>query len=94
VFVRKKKGPSNPFVHQEGCKIVKADPTVAIEWQEVESGFWEARCLCGVETYREPITDARVRLNPFDPKTSRHLGQCEYVSEDRSRRDQGPAEGH
>jgi hypothetical protein len=34
-----------------------------------------------VEYFREPITDNRVRLDPFDPATARHFGQCEYVSE-------------
>jgi hypothetical protein len=81
VFGRKKRGPSNPFVHQEGCKILKADPNASIEWQEVERGSWEARCLCGVETYREPVTADRVRQDPLDPATSRHLGQCEYIGE-------------
>jgi hypothetical protein len=81
MFRRKKKGPSNPFVHQEGCKILKADPNASIEWQEVERGFWEARCVCGVETYREPITDDRVRLDPLDSRTSRHAPECEFASE-------------
>jgi hypothetical protein len=34
-----------------------------------------------LETYTEPLVDDRVRLNPLDPKTSRHLGQCEYIAE-------------
>jgi len=25
--------------------------------------------------------DRRVRLDPLDAKTSRHLGECEYISE-------------
>jgi hypothetical protein len=29
----------------------------------------------------EELADRRVRLDPLDPKTSRHLPQCEYVSE-------------
>jgi hypothetical protein len=33
------------------------------------------------EYFREPITDNRVRLDPSDPATARHFGQCEYVSE-------------
>jgi hypothetical protein len=30
--------------------------------------------------YRRSVTD-RVRLDPLDPKTSRHAGQCEFASE-------------
>ena len=37
--------------------------------------------MCTAEYFREPITDNRVRLDPFDPATARHFGQCEYVSE-------------
>ena len=37
--------------------------------------------MCTAEYFREPITDDRVRLDPFDPATARHFGQCEYVSE-------------
>jgi hypothetical protein len=81
VFGRKKRGPSKSFVHQGGCRIVQADPNVSIEWQEVERGFWEARCVSGVETYREPAADDRVRLSPYDLATARHLGQCEFASE-------------
>ena len=51
------------------------------QWQEVERRIWKAECRCGVETYREPAADDRIRLNPLDPATARHLGQCEYVSE-------------
>jgi hypothetical protein len=47
-------------------------------WQETETGFWVARCHCGTETHRELVTDDRVRLDPLDPKTSRHAGECEY----------------
>lgn len=81
VFGRRTKRPDKAFVHQEGCRILRADPDVLIEWQEVERGFWEARCVCGIETYRERTADNRVRLSPYDPATARHLGQCEYVSE-------------
>jgi hypothetical protein len=37
--------------------------------------------VCTIEYFREPITDDRVRLDPFDPATARHFGQCEYISE-------------
>jgi hypothetical protein len=37
--------------------------------------------VCTVEYFRERITDNRIRLNPLDPSTSRHLGQCEYIGE-------------
>ena len=63
---------------RENCKIQAADPDVSIEWQEVERGFWAARCVCGVETYRKPAADDRVRLDPLDPTTARHMGECEF----------------
>jgi hypothetical protein len=69
------------FSHQESCKLLKADPSFSPEWQEVERGFWKAECQCGVEIFRDVAADDRVRRDPLDPKTSRHLGQCEYISE-------------
>ena len=80
-FGRSKKGPDRAFSHGDDCKIQAADPTVSIESQEVEPGFWEARCVCGVETHRELTAGDRVRLSPFDSRTSCHLPQCEYISE-------------
>ena len=80
MFGLKKRGPDKAFSHSDDCKILAADPTVEIQWSELERGHWEARCVCGVETYREPAA-AHVRLDPLDPKTSRHLPQCEFASE-------------
>jgi hypothetical protein len=80
MFKRTKKGPDRVFEHQDNCKILAADPTVRIEWSEIERGYWEAVCLCGKEYYHEPAS-ARVRLDPLDPKTSRHLRQCEFAHE-------------
>jgi hypothetical protein len=74
-----KQGPAKVFLHSADCKIQAADPDAQIAWSEVEGGHWEAVCVCGVEHYFEPIVD-RVRRDPLDPKTSRHLGQCEYVA--------------
>jgi hypothetical protein len=37
--------------------------------------------VCTIEYFREPISDDRVRLDPYDPATARHFGQSEYVSE-------------
>jgi hypothetical protein len=37
MFGRTKKGPAKTFSHAEGCKIQANDPTVSIEWSEVES---------------------------------------------------------
>jgi hypothetical protein len=79
--IRRKKGPNREFTHQEGCKLLQADPSFLPEWQEVERGFWKAECQCGIETYREPPTDDRVRLSPYDPATARHLPQCEYIDD-------------
>jgi hypothetical protein len=48
---------------------------------EVESGPWRAVCQCGSEDVYEEPADRRVRLDPLDAKTARHMGECEYVSE-------------
>jgi len=66
----KKRGPTQPFTHADDRKIVKADPDVQIEWSEVETGHWEAVCVCGTEYFHEPFTDDRDRLDPYDPSTS------------------------
>jgi len=78
MFNRTKKAPDEPFSHAPDCKIVHADPGVQIPWSEIRRGVWEARCVCGVQNHHDPVTDDRVRLNPLDPKTSRHAGQCEF----------------
>ena len=52
-----------------------------IQWSEIETGFWVAECVCGREYHRDPVADRRVRLDPLDPKTSRHAGECEFASE-------------
>jgi hypothetical protein len=72
--------PDRPFAHSDDCKIVKADPNVEIPWSRLEYGFWKRECVCSYETWQEPAPN-RVRLDPYDPKTASHLGQCEYVSE-------------
>ena len=78
----RKKGPTHPtqpFTHADGCKILKADPGVSIPWSYCGDGLWKAECVCTTEYFREPITDNRLRLDPLDPKTSRHLPQWEYA---------------
>ena len=40
-----------------------------------------AVCQCGSEDVHEEPADRRVRLDPLDPKTSRHAGECEFASE-------------
>jgi len=50
---RKERGPTRPFMHTPDCKIMKADPTTEIKWQEVETGLWVAECRCGKEYERE-----------------------------------------
>jgi hypothetical protein len=80
----KKKGPTlptPPFQHAAGCRIVRADPGFEPPWQDLEEGHWRRECQCGAEDYREPHVDRRARLDPLDPATARHLGQCEYASE-------------
>ena len=80
MFDRRKKGPDKTFNHTEDCKIQAADPTLSIPWNEVRAGYWEARCVCGVEGWHAPEAD-RVRSDPLDAKTSRHAGACEFASE-------------
>jgi hypothetical protein len=57
------------------------DPTVSIPWNEVRAGYWEARCVCGVEGWHAPDAGRVRRNDPYDPATARHLGQCEFVGE-------------
>ena len=78
---RRKKAPDKPFSHSDDCKILATDPTVEIPWSEIRAGVWEARCVCGVQYSYESTADNRVRIDPYDPATSRHIGQCEYISE-------------
>jgi hypothetical protein len=78
MFGLKKKGPTRPFTHADNCKIMKADPTVQIQWSEVETGHWRAVCQCGSEDVRGEPADRGVRLDPSDPSTFRHAGQCEH----------------
>jgi hypothetical protein len=77
---RKKKGPDKAFDHSADCKIQAVDPTVSIEWSELERGHWVAECVCGTEYYHEPRTRP-AQLDPVDPRTARHLPQCEFASE-------------
>jgi hypothetical protein len=66
---------------QRDCRILKADPDVEVPWNYLGDGFWRAESVCTFETFAEPMVDDRVRLDPRDPATARHLGQCEYASE-------------
>jgi hypothetical protein len=76
------KGPDKPpFSHADDCKIVAADPSVKVEWSEIERGYWEAVCVSGKQYFYDRPADARVRLDQLDPKTSHHFGQCEFASE-------------
>ena len=76
----KKKGPDQPFQHADGCKILKADPSVDIKWSEIRGGVWEARCVCGVQYHHEPVSDDRVRNEPL--KIGHHgASQCELHGE-------------
>ena len=61
MFGLRKKGPTRTFTHDDNCKILKADPTAEIKWQEVETGLWVAECQCGKEYEREAPADRRTR---------------------------------
>jgi hypothetical protein len=77
----RKKGPDEPFSHTEDCKILAADPGMKIEWSEIRRGVWEAICVCGKQYHHDPTVEDRVRLDPFDPKTGRHGGACEFAGD-------------
>jgi len=47
---------------------------------EVSAGHWEAVCACGHEFFREPLTDRRVRLDPYDPSTFGHRASASTVT--------------
>jgi hypothetical protein len=79
--LKKQEGPNRPFTHADGCRIQAVDPDVEIPWSYVGEGLWKAECVCTMEYFREPFTDNRARLDPLDPKTSRHFGACEFVGE-------------
>ena len=72
--------PDHPFAHASGCRIFEVDPAVELHWIEVEPRYFARICVCSTEYYSLPVVDTRVRLDPLDPKTSRHLGQCEYAA--------------
>ena len=69
--------PDRPFANEDGCKILAADPTVELPWSRLEYGQWKRECQCSTESWQEPAP-SRVRLDPYDPVTMRHLPQCEF----------------
>jgi hypothetical protein len=81
MFGLKRKWPSKAFTHADNRKILKADPGCGDPRSEIETGYWVAQCVCGKEYHRDPVVDRRVRLDPLDPKTSHHAGECEFASE-------------
>jgi hypothetical protein len=68
-----------PFVHADGCKILKNDPGVELEWSQVERGHFERICVCGRQDYYVPAAP-RTQLDPLDPATGHHLGGCEFAT--------------
>jgi hypothetical protein len=70
MFGSRKQAPDKAFSHSEGCKIQAADPTVSIPWNEVRAGYWEARCVCGVEGWHAPHAGRVRRNDPHDPATA------------------------
>jgi hypothetical protein len=69
--------PAGPFAHADGCRILAADPDVEIPWSRHEYGLWRRECRCGAESWQE-LAPSRVRLDPLDPATAHHAGQCEF----------------
>ena len=80
MFRCKWKPPDTPFAHGDDCKLVAMEPDLRPEWSHLGNGYWRRECACSFEAITEPIVDDRLRLDPYDPKTSRHLGQCEYIN--------------
>ena len=72
--------PQKAFVHSNDCKLLRADPGLEVVWNELRSGFWERRRVCGAEGWHAPEA-GRVRRNDYDPATARDLGQCAFVGE-------------
>jgi 5-methylcytosine-specific restriction endonuclease McrA len=81
MFGKKREPNDTPFNHVDGCKILASDPGVELPWSEIRRGVWQRVCECSTEYFHEPVADHRVRLDPLDPKTARHLPHCEFVSE-------------
>jgi hypothetical protein len=67
------------------------DPRIPCEGTGVVAGFVPLKDVIPPDmdvdkpsTFTEPLVDDRVRLDPLDPKTARHMGQCEFASADDS----------
>jgi hypothetical protein len=90
VRFKKKGGPARPFMHADNCKIMKADPTAEIPWQEIEASLWVAECECGKEYEREaprPCSDRPVRPGHLPAR-----GRVRAPGHDRPRSDPGDPE--
>ena len=73
--------PRKAFVYRDDCKLFAPIPAIEILWNEVRAGYWEARCVSGVEGWHAPNAGRVRRNDPYDPATARHLGQCAFVGE-------------
>src|SRR5512132_4185069 len=75
MFGRRRKPPSEPFLHSDGCKTPAAEP----EWFESRDGRWQRLCSCGSE-FREIDTGIIAPNGPAaEPaKTAHeHAPECE-----------------
>jgi hypothetical protein len=71
--LKKESEPTRPFMHAPDCKLMKADPTTEIKWQEVETGLWVAECQCGKEYERDgPRTSVSDSIRLTRPRPSTH----------------------
>jgi hypothetical protein len=82
MFRRRPKPPDTPFVHSDDCKLAVIEPDLQPPWSDLGSGSWRRECRCTFEVWSEPLVDDRAQVDPYDPKTSRHLPQCEFISAD------------
>jgi len=52
-MLRKRKAPDKSFMHTDDCRVIAADPTVAIPWNEVgATGGWSAAAAHAAGRFR------------------------------------------
>lgn len=73
---RKRKPPSKPFIHSARLPDPRGRSGRRDSRVYLGDGLWRAECARSFESFTEPLVDDRVRLDPLDPKFSRHLGSA------------------
>jgi hypothetical protein len=62
-------------------QVARSAPRTLSGWRHGFEPRWDYQVICTTEYYNEPFVDDRVRLDPLDPSTSRHAGECEFAAE-------------